>query len=88
MSINIGVKKLGLYLDTLIIEYKYKFCSILYELILPKKFQNFMSNNVFWTKKIKTQQELNHKILCLSRESNRGPLALQSDALPLDHRDN
>ena len=57
----LGLKMLGLYLDTLIIEYKYKFCSILYELILPKEFQNFMSNNVFWTKKIKTQQELNKK---------------------------
>ena len=36
-----------------------------------------------------TQQhnkEIKHKNPCQSRESNPGPLAAQSDALPLDHR--
>jgi len=47
-----------------------------------------MTNNVFWTKKVKQKtknkksKENNH---CQSRELNPGLLAQQSDALPLNH---
>jgi len=34
-----------------------------------------------------TIQKSKHKNLCQSRDLNPGPLAPQSDALPLDHRD-
>jgi len=48
---------LGLYLYTLIIGHKScNMLSILNKLILQKKLQNFVTTNVFGTKKVKTQQ--------------------------------
>ena len=58
------------------------------ELKLQKELHSFMKNNVFLTKKSKntttTKPNIKHKNLCQSRELNLGPLAPQSDALPLD----
>ena len=49
---------LGLYLYTLIIGRKScNTLSILNKLILLKELQYFAINNVFWTKKVKTQQQ-------------------------------
>jgi len=50
-----------------------------------------MTNNVLWTKSnttAPTTQKGKHKNPCKSRESNRGPLAPQPNALPLHHRSN
>jgi len=45
-----------------------------------------MTNNVFG-KNIKTQQhKANPKNPCQSRKSNSGPVAPQSNTLPLDHQ--
>ena len=45
--------------------------------------------NVFGQKsKNTTKPKSKHKNLCQSQKSNPVHLALQSDALPLDHRDN
>jgi len=68
--------------------------SILNELMFQKELKKNMTNSVFWTKiyKKKTtttkQKKANIKNYCQSRESNPGPIAPLSDALPLDHRDN
>ena len=52
------LKMLVLYRYTLIIDYKTcNMLSIQNQLTLQKKLQNFMTNNVFWTKKVKTQQK-------------------------------
>ena len=63
---------------------------ILNTLTLQKELQNFMTNTVL-DKKVKTQEQQykksKHKNPCQSRDLNPGPLAPQSDALPLDHRD-
>jgi len=65
--------------------------SILNKLILQKKLQMFVTNNVFWDKKLKQNnsktknQTLNP---CRSRELNPGPLAPKVDALPLHHQVN
>ena len=73
---------LGLYLYALIIGYKS--CNILSTCILNKltfqrKLQTFVTNNVFWTKKVKKQQQQNKNIkrksTCRSRELNPEPLA-------------
>ena len=47
--------------------------SILNELTLQKKFQNFVTNNVFLTKKVKTAQQQNTKsnINIISRDRNQ-----------------
>ena len=53
---------LGLYLYTLIIGHKsYKMISILNNLTLKKDLQTFVTNNVFFEKKVKTQQQQNKK---------------------------
>jgi len=56
---------LGLYLYTHIIPViGHKSCnmlSILDKLILQKKLQNFVTNNEFWDKQVKTQQQQNKK---------------------------
>jgi len=65
--------------------------SILNELNLQKELQNFMTNNVFLTKKVKTtttKYKIKLKNPCWSRESNPGPPAHQSDKLPLNHQVN
>jgi len=55
-------KILGLYLYTLIIGHKScKMFSIVNELTLQNKLQNFVTNNVFLDKKKKTQQQQNKK---------------------------
>jgi len=60
--------------------------STLNELTLQKELQNFVTNNVFWTKKVKTtKHKFKQKSSCQSRELHPGPMAQQSDALPLDH---
>jgi len=62
--------------------------NILIKLTLRKKLQNFVTNNVFWDKKVKTQQQnkkIKHKNLCRSRELNPGTLAPKANALPLHH---
>ena len=48
-----------------------------------------MTNSGFWTKNVNKQQnkKANMKILARARNQTQGPLASQSDALPLDHRD-
>jgi len=83
---------LGLYLYTLIIGHKsYNILSILIKLILLKKLQTFVTNNVFLTKKVKTQQQQKKKSnikTCRSWELNPGPLAPKADALPVHHRFN
>jgi len=76
---------LGLYLYTLIIGHKYcSILSILNQLTLKKKLQNFVTNNVLFRQKIKTQQQQNKKIKhenpCMSRDLNQGPLAPKADA--------
>jgi len=59
--------------------------SILNNLTLKKKLQNFKTYNVFLDKKVKTQQQnkKSNKNSCQSRELNLGPLAPKADALPL-----
>jgi len=42
----------------------------------------------FWTKKVKTKQNIEHKNSCRRRELYAGPLASKADALPLQHRVN
>ena len=65
---------------------------LLNELTLQNELQNFMTNNMLRTKKSKnttaTKHTQKHKNTWQSRESNSGPLAPQSDALPLDQRVN
>jgi len=77
---------LGLYLYTLISGHKS--CNLLNKLSLQKELQNFVTNNVFWDKKVKTQQKIKHENPCLCRGLNPGPLASKADALPLHHRVN
>ena len=56
------LKMLVLYLYTLIISHKScNMLSILYKLILEEELQTFVINNVFWTKKVKTQQQQTEK---------------------------
>jgi len=46
-----------------------------------------MTNNVFWTQKLtrnNNKTKSKHKTPGQSRESDQGPVAPQSDALPLD----
>ena len=65
--------------------------SLLNELSLQKEKQNSSQMMCFGHKssKVNIQQQQNKRqIPCKSRESNPGPLAMQSDALALDHRDN
>ena len=86
------LKMLGLYLYTLIIsQISCKMFRILNKLILQKELQTFVTNNVFWNKKVKTQQQqqqqrnkkLEHKNSCRSWELNPRSLAHNADALPL-----
>jgi len=74
---------LGLYLYTLIIGYKScKMLSLLNKLTLQKELQNFVTNNVFLDKKVKTtttKQKIKHKKPYRSRGLNRGPLAPKGD---------
>ena len=86
-------KMLRLYLYALIIGHKScNVLRILKTLTLQNKLQNFMTNNVFWTNKIKntstTKHKIKHKNPCRSRELNPGHLAPKADALPLHHRVN
>jgi len=54
------LNKLGLYINTLKIGHKScNILSILNKLSLQKKLQTYVTNNVFWTKKVKTQQQNN-----------------------------
>ena len=47
------------------------------------RLQFFVTNNVFWTKKVKTQKKrINY---CRRREFDPGALAPKADALPLHH---
>ena len=49
---------LGLYRDTLILGHTFcNMLSIINELILQKKLPIFVTNNVYWTNKVKTQQQ-------------------------------
>jgi len=71
---NYILKMLGLYLYTIIIGYKScNMLSILNKLTLQKKLQTFITNNVFLTKKVKTQQKQNKKssIKTLALDGNR-----------------
>jgi len=53
-----SLKMIGLYLDTLILGHTFcNMLSIINELILHKKLQIFVTNNVYWTNKVKTQQQ-------------------------------
>ena len=53
---------LGLYFYTLIIGHKLcNMLRILNKLILQRRLQNFVTNNVFLEKKVKTQQQQNIK---------------------------
>ena len=53
---------LGLYVNTLIIGHKScNMLSIINRLTLQKELQSFVTNNVFFDKKIKTQQQQNKK---------------------------
>ena len=67
------LKMLGLYLDTLISGHKLcSVLSILNKLTLKKELQNFITNNVFWTKRITQQQQYKKaNITKLSRAGNR-----------------
>ena len=60
---------------------------ILDKLTMQTDLQNCMTINVFWTENINTttKQKSIHKNPCQEREMNSGPLAPQSDALPLEH---
>jgi len=63
------------------------------ELTLQKKLQHFMTIYVFRTNKSKHNNNLpkrkhRNAYHTLSWESNPGPFGPQSDALPLDQRDN
>jgi len=65
--------------------------SLLNELTLQKKLQNFVTNNVFWTHKNNTttpKQKIKHKNPCRSWELNPGPIAPKADVLQLHHRVN
>jgi len=54
------LKTLGLYFHTLIIGHKSGYMlGILNKLILQKKLQNVVTNNLFLAKKVKTQQQQN-----------------------------
>ena len=58
------LKMLGLYLYTLIIGHKScNMLSKLHKLILQKKLQNFVTNNVFWTKSKSTTTKSNIKTI-------------------------
>ena len=61
--------------------------STINELTLQKEWHNFNTNSVYWTKKVTTttQRKGKHKHPCQSWELIPGPLASQSDALPIDH---
>ena len=80
-------------LYTLIISHKSSnMLRILNKLTWYKELQTFVTNNVFFDKKVKTQQQQNkkikHKNPCKSRGLNPGPLAPKADAFPLHHRVN
>ena len=80
---------LRLYLDTVLIGHKLcSMISTLNEIGLQKKWEHFMTNNVF-AEKSKTQQQQNnnrkHKNPCQTHELNPRPLAPQS---PLGYGDN
>ena len=50
--------------------------SILNKLTLQKKLHIFVTDNVFWTKKLKhNNNKIKHKKPCRSRDFNPGPLA-------------
>ena len=84
---NSFLKMLGLYIDTIIIGHKLNSTlRILNELPLQKELQNFMTNDAL-RKKTTTKQKDKVKNPCQTWESNPGPHAPQSDALPLDHQD-
>jgi len=52
------LKMLGLYLFTLVICHEsFNMLSILYKLLLQKKFQTLATNYVFWDKKVKKQKQ-------------------------------
>jgi len=81
---------LGLYPYILIIGHKScNMLSILNKLTLQKKLQNFVTNNVFFNKKVKTttttKQKIKYKDPYWSQELNPGPLAPKADALTLHH---
>ena len=63
--------------------------SILNTLTLQKKLQKFVTNTVFFDKKVKTQQQQNKlsniKNLCRNRGLNSGPLAPKANVSPLHH---
>jgi len=83
------LKMLGLYLYTLIIGHKScNMLSIQNKLILQKKLQYCVTNNVFGHKIKNTKHKFKHKNPCRSRELNPQPLALKVDALPLHYRVN
>jgi len=54
--------------------------------------QTFVTNNVFFAKRVKTQQQqskkMKHKNPCRIQGLNPGPLAHKADALPLHNRFN
>jgi len=58
------------------------------ELTMQREFQNVVRNKMVFTNKLNNKNNVKHKHLCQSRNSNQGPLAPQSDKLPLDHRVN
>jgi len=60
---KIGLKMLGLYLDTLIIGYKSRnMLRTLNKLTLQKKLQNCVANNLFFDKTVKTHQQQNKQL--------------------------
>jgi len=71
---------LDLYIYTLIIGHKIN---------IVKGIANFVTNNVFFDKKVKSQQQqskkMKHKNPCRIWGLNPGPLAPKADALPLHH---
>jgi len=75
---------LGLYHYTIIIGHKScNMLSILNKLTLQKKLENFVTNNVFFDKKVKTtttKQKIKHKNPCRSQEMNLGPLTPKVNA--------
>jgi len=65
---------LGLYLYTLTIGHKScKMLSTLNKLTLQKELQYFVTNNVFWTKKVNITTKQKNKKVCRSQELNPGP---------------
>ena len=59
---------------------------ILNEFTLQTELRDFVTNNVYGQKQQRNNKtNIKHKNSYRSRESNSGPVAPQSDALPLDH---